>query len=391
MIEVAPWGVVEALVHVDGGPRGALAEILGGHDPEAVVAVLVEELRRRVDHQADFGAATVLLEIAWGGAVFRRLLEFKGGRATSSAPTATAADVVTRWTLEDLVCRLYPAADRPDRLGWDYEPRWTDRLRDDLAAARDIADIQREFDDTVAVISRASHLVRLATTRGAGSLDELALRFGSDKYGHHHWYTQHYDTHLRPMRHQPVRVLEIGIGGGPDPGSGGESLRMWEQYFRRGLVYGLDLSEKKGIESTRIRTIAGDQSDAAFLDRLGRELGPFDVVIDDGSHVNEHVITSFEALFPYVRDEGYYIVEDTQTAYWPAFGGDAAGSLSPSTSLGFLTRLVDGLNHQEHDQEPARHERSIAALSFYHNMVFVKRAVNGENGWPAWARDPGPC
>jgi hypothetical protein len=398
VIDVEPWGIVEELVHVDGGVHTAVAETIGRHGPAAVVEVLVEELRTRVDHHADFGALTVRLDIVWDGETFAHLLEFTAGRATGRGVPSAAEDVVIRWTLDDLVRRLFPAADREDRLGWDYEPVWADRMRTELAAvragARDLADVQREFDDTVATISRASHLVRSATTRGAGTLDELAVRFGSDKYGHHHWYTQHYDTHLRPLRDQPVRVLEIGIGGYQDPRSGGESLRMWEQYFRRGLVYGLDIHEKKGIESTRIRTLSGDQSDPRFLDEIGRKHGPFDVIIDDGSHVNEHVITSFEALFPHLRDEGYYVVEDTQTAYWPAFGGTPEGVASAGTSLGFLARLIDGLNHREHrtspEQEPARYDRSIAGIFFYHNLVFLKKAVNAENGWPIWARSQNP-
>jgi hypothetical protein len=398
MIEIAPWGLVEELVHVDGGPRTALAGIVGTHGADPVVAVLVAELRARVDHHADFGRVTLMLEISWDGTVFRHVLEFKAGRVAARPAGDESADVVVRWALDDLVRRLYPAAGQADRLGWDYESPWADRVRTELAAVRagdrELPEVQRESDETVATISRASQLVRAATTRGAGDLDELAVRFGSDKFGHHHWYTPHYDAHLRPLRDQPVRVLEIGIGGYHDPRSGGESLRMWEQYFRRGLIHGLDIHPKQGVESTRIRTVAGDQGDPAFLARLGEQAGPFDVIIDDGSHVNDHVITSFEALFPHLVNEGYYVVEDTQTAYWPEYGGSREGCVAPGTSLGFLTRLTDALNHREYlgsaDQVPSVHERSIAAISFYHNMVFVKKAVNGENGWPVWARSPSP-
>ncbi|MGH3879581.1 MAG: class I SAM-dependent methyltransferase [Actinophytocola sp.] len=373
MIEFNPWGLVEELVHVDGGPRTTLGKIVDTYGADAVVAVLVAELRARVDHHAAFGRVTLLVEISCDTKVFRHVLEFDAGRvvarpAGSESPDVSP-DVTVRFALDDLVRRLYPAADRPDRMGWDYEPTWTD-------------------EESVAKVSRASHLVRAATTRGGGDLDELAVRFGSDKYGHHHWYTQHYDAHLRPLRDQPVRVLEIGIGGYDDPRSGGESLRMWEQYFRRGLIHGLDLHPKEGVESTRIRTAAGDQGDPELLARLGAQLGPFDVIIDDGSHVNEHVVTSFEALFPHLVDEGYYVVEDTQTAYWPAYGGAPAGSAAPGTSLAFLTRLTDALNHREYrDSEvPTDLERSVAGISFFHNMVFVKKAVNGENALPVWAR-----
>jgi cephalosporin hydroxylase len=49
--------------------------------------------------------------------------------------------------------------------------------------------------------------------------------------------------------------------------------------------------------------------------------GPFDIVIDDGSHVFEHQIASFEALFPLASSTAVYIVEDVHTSYLPDFGG----------------------------------------------------------------------
>jgi hypothetical protein len=49
----------------------------------------------------------------------------------------------------------------------------------------------------------------------------------------------------------------------------------------------------------------------------------FDIIIDDGSHVNEHVITTFEYLLPILNNEGLYVIEDTQTAYWPEYGGSS--------------------------------------------------------------------
>ena len=41
-----------------------------------------------------------------------------------------------------------------------------------------------------------------------------------------------------------------------------------------------------------------DQGDEQFLDSMAREPVPFDIIIDDGSHMSHHVIASFNALFP---------------------------------------------------------------------------------------------
>src|SRR5207248_1611615 len=83
-----------------------------------------------------------------------------------------------------------------------------------------------------------------------------------DKWGGLHWYTPHYDHHFGPLREAPVRLLEIGIGGYDVPEAGGGSLRMWQRYFRRGLIHGLDIFEKR-LNEPRIRTVRGDQNDPA--------------------------------------------------------------------------------------------------------------------------------
>ena len=59
-------------------------------------------------------------------------------------------------------------------------------------------------------------------------------------------------------------------------------------------------SPKRGI-----RFEQGDQSDPKFLERLARTYGPFDVVIDDGSHIGRHTIATFEGLWPAVRPGGF--------------------------------------------------------------------------------------
>ena len=77
-------------------------------------------------------------------------------------------------------------------------------------------------------------------------LSELAARFGSDKWGGR-WYTPHYQKHFEPYRELAVKVLEIGIGGYDAIDAGGESLRMRKHYFRRGLIYGLDISRRLAL------------------------------------------------------------------------------------------------------------------------------------------------
>ena len=217
------------------------------------------------------------------------------------------------------------------------------------------------------------------------SLSDLAVLFGSDKWGIH-WYTPHYERYFEPYRELQVRVLEIGVGGYEAPDGGGESLRMWKHYFRRGLIYGLDLFAKQGISESRLHVAQGDQGDERFLDSFARQFGPFDIVIDDGSHFSHHVITSFDALFPYVRPGGIYAIEDLATSYWPAWGGNA-DPLAQGTSMAMVKSLLDGLNHQEQmrdgTQAPSMTELTVTGVHVHHNLVVIEKGVNTEEGPPA--------
>ena len=220
-----------------------------------------------------------------------------------------------------------------------------------------------------------------ARARWGRNLTALATYFGTDKWGEH-WYARHYQAHFAHLRRKRLRMLEIGVGGYADPRRGGESLRMWKAYFPNARIVGLDIASKQLHDESRIKTVMGSQDDEELLRRLSRSEGPFDIVIDDGSHENAHVIRTFLALFPLLTEHGIYVVEDTQTAYWPAFGGAPADDAAASTSMNFLKGLTDALNYREFPRSegwaPHRLGRHIVALHFYHNLVFVQKGPNDE-------------
>jgi demethylmacrocin O-methyltransferase len=137
--------------------------------------------------------------------------------------------------------------------------------------------------------------------------------------------------------------LEIGVGGYADPAAGGESLRMWQEYFPNAVIYGIDIFDKKMHEHGPIRIRQGSQEDEEFLRAVAHEAGAFDIIIDDGSHLNSHVIKSFSVLFPLLSHNGIYAIEDVQTSYWPQFGGSSDELNSKHTSIGFFKGLVVAL------------------------------------------------
>jgi demethylmacrocin O-methyltransferase len=208
-------------------------------------------------------------------------------------------------------------------------------------------------------------------------LNRLALLFHTDKWGNH-WYTQHYQRYFQALKGKRLNVLEIGVGGYEDSGAGGGSLRMWKAYFRKSRIVGIDLHDKTQFRERRIDIRKFDQTDSEALLRLSSEYGGFDIIIDDGSHLNEHVIKSFHVLFPLLRGNGIYVVEDTQTAYWPTWGG---GISTPQTSVAFFKGLVDGLNHVEYpiaNYEPDHFDQNVVEIAFFHNLIFICKGNNDE-------------
>lgn len=208
----------------------------------------------------------------------------------------------------------------------------------------------------------------------------LADHYKTDKSWPHQ-YTQHYERHFQPFRYEPIKLVEIGVGGYDTPGCGGQSLYMWERYFPRAEIYGIDLYDKSFVDRGRVRTFRGDQTDGDFLDRTFDQIGDVEIIIDDGSHVSEHQIRSFELLFGRVREGGYYVVEDLACSYLEPYGGAPRGESSSNTAASYLKGLTDGLHHVGlQDYQPSYYDLNIKAVLFYPELVFIQKGANRRVG-----------
>lgn len=228
-----------------------------------------------------------------------------------------------------------------------------------------------------------------------GDLVALATLHGTDKWNAH-WYIEHYDRHFRERRGRPLTLLEIGIGGDDRPDVGGSSLRMWRDYFPRALIAGIDQYDKTQVRGPRIRTFQGDQSDPEFLAAVVQSLAGVDIVIDDGSHRSSDVLASFATLFPLLRADGIYVIEDVETSYWPEYGGCPDPKADATTTVGFAKRLLDGLNYREWRDEngpdavPSFNDRHVVAVHAYHNLFFIEKGLNIDRGGTVSRRAESP-
>lgn len=254
---------------------------------------------------------------------------------------------------------------------------WT-RLRhlDPRAKRRDAERAERAER---AAQKSAEERKRAAGGLSTKSLTHLAQHFKTDKWGRHR-YTQHYERHLKHLKKESFTLFEIGIGGYSRAGQGGASLRMWKTFFPKAQVIGLDIEDKSFVNEERIRAVQGSQVDEQVLRTIAADAGNLQVVIDDGSHVPEHIIETFTIMFPLLADGGIYAIEDLQTSYWERYGGSTDLS-DPSTSMNLIKSLLDGLNYEEYtepDYQPTYSELHVVAVHAYHNLVFIEKGLNNE-------------
>jgi len=159
-------------------------------------------------------------------------------------------------------------------------------------------------------------------------LCNLFYKYGADKCPQiYHSYSPEYDHLLRPFKETFKNVLEIGIGSRelmvPIVGEryeAGASLKAWRDYFPNANIFGADIRRDILFKEDRINCFYTDQSNKQCLLDTVQEIMKaysdnsmqFDLIIDDGSHIIEHMDTTINALFDFITTDGIYIVEDIQ-------------------------------------------------------------------------------
>jgi hypothetical protein len=153
---------------------------------------------------------------------------------------------------------------------------------------------------------------------GLPNLTDLADRYGSDKGSTKHRYTELYQMLFLPYRQRAVRFLEMGLLiGGPEHGVSADratadlpSVRMWLEYFPKGRIHGLDVSDFSWFRHDRFTFHRCDMDARENIAAAAAGMPDFDIVIDDASHASHHQQYGFLELFPKVKPGGLYVIED---------------------------------------------------------------------------------
>lgn len=185
-----------------------------------------------------------------------------------------------------------------------------------------------------------------------------------------------YEEHFEKYIGKNANILEIGVAQGG-------SIEMWAKYFENANIYGIDLYD--GIlnykyDYPNIQFAVGNQGDSKFWDEYTKKDIEYDIIIDDGSHLQTHQLYTLVRLFPKLKNGGVYIVEDTHTSYWAEKYGNPyyGGFKKPGTFIESVKDFADLLHVQFFDEkflEPILLQtfKDLYSMTFYNSMVVFKK------------------
>jgi hypothetical protein len=203
-------------------------------------------------------------------------------------------------------------------------------------------------------------------------LDELFLKYGTDKGPTEHDYGPIYAHHFAFWTLGNPRLLELGVWQGA-------SLQAWRDYFPVGTIVGVDRVDR-GVKVPGVRMVFSEQDSPELPGYLRDEFGGFDIIIDDASHISSKTIATFRNLWPLLSPGGIYVIEDLQTSYDPKNYGSEEACEAPrcvthshNTAMGFCKSLADEVNRGLYDDR-YRLGYDISRVTFGSNICFITKS-----------------
>lgn len=146
-----------------------------------------------------------------------------------------------------------------------------------------------------------------------GNLDQIGVKYGTDKSSLLHDYLNQYEKYFGdPSKIETVVELGLQRQSGEWKNYSLPSVRMWLEYFPNAEVFGFDKQQIKPMH--RFHFFNGDQGRIFHLMQFKNMLGGryIDILVDDCSHRPTHQLLSFIYFWPYIRSGGIYVIEDTK-------------------------------------------------------------------------------
>ena len=158
---------------------------------------------------------------------------------------------------------------------------------------------------------------------------------------------------------------------------------MWKEYFGPGSkIIGVDINPKcKAHEGDEIEVFIGSQDDPSVIESIFAKYPEIDIVLDDGSHIMNHMISTFDLMYDRIDENGVYMVEDTHTSYWEDYDG---GLGREGSFMEFAKSKMDEINafHTEGALPVSSFTRSTNYIACYDSIVVFEKKKQGRRQAP---------
>lgn len=198
-------------------------------------------------------------------------------------------------------------------------------------------------------------------------LEQLADALGTDKgtVGKGHLYTRVYERLIEDItsirRGAPISVCEIGVACGA-------SLKMWSHYLPTAKIVGIDIREEC---AELCKTWPNIEIQIGDPRKLERPPAQFDLIVDDASHISEDIKENFDHCFAWLRNGGYYVVEDVSCVGDKAYAQsliDRFGMQGLKNDRSTFTQMVDTLM-----LEIDSHSNLVDHIEYHSSMLVIQK------------------
>ncbi len=176
----------------------------------------------------------------------------------------------------------------------------------------------------------------------------------------HSTYFDSYPDLLSPYIGKKITLVEVGLFKGG-------SLFMWRKFLgEEARIIGIDI-EQSAIQwrDFGFEIFIGDQSDPVFWSGFFHDVGPVDVLIDDGGHGNLQQISTVANTINFINDGGLLIIEDTHCSYRRDFGNP-----HPYSFTQFSFRVVDWINRRFFGETDSQKISAVVnSIQYFQSMV----------------------
>ncbi|KHN79175.1 hypothetical protein Tcan_14069 [Toxocara canis] len=213
----------------------------------------------------------------------------------------------------------------------------------------------------------------------------LERKFNLDKSISPINYFAPYAQFLCALKNEEVSVLEIGIDASSSKQKDGGNLYKWAQFFPRAAsIVGMGVSKDAFNMPANMKMIHANRTNSKLIKKVCEDYGPFDVVVDEVSHINRDTVTAFSLIWNCMKFESIYILEDKQSSQWRRTSS-SVGSETNRTAINFFRSLIDEQNFAEIQKygvpfESSSYAKELAGIYFHPDLIVIEK---GNNMYPS--------